>query len=279
MKIKKYAILAASATVLCFTACKKDNSSSDSDEIETTFELSGDQATADNLTQDANEVLNEAAMDRGLMGGRGIDGTTGILSCATLNVTPASGFPKTLTIDFGNGCTSGNGVTRSGVITVVLSDSLRRPGSTAVMTFNNYVVNGFKKEGTITWTNTSSAGVRSWQRTVQNGKITAPGGRYWLHSGTQNVTQTGGTATPFVLVDDVFSITGSHSVTNAAGRTRTCTILDALQKKTACENVDKGRVKIEGTNHYAIIDFGDGTCDRLATISIDGRPSRTIFLW
>lgn len=284
MKVKKYATLAAAAAVLFLSACKKENSDATAAEFETTFELSGDQAIADNLTEDANDVLNEAAMDRNLMGGRSAEdvttivGTTGILSCATLTVTPATGFPKTLTIDFGAGCTSANGVTRSGKITVVMSDSLRRPGSTSVMTFTNYFVNGFKKEGTITWTNTSTPGTRSWQRKVENGKITAPGGAYWLHSGIKNVTQTAGVATPLLLLDDVYSITGNHTVTNPAGRTRTGNILDALQKKTACENVDKGRVKIDGPNHYAIIDFGDGTCDKLATISIDGRPARTILL-
>jgi hypothetical protein len=283
MKVKKYATLAAAAAVMFLSACKKESSDTVAEEFETTFELSSDQAIADNLTEDANDVLNEAAMDRNLMGGRTAEdvttvaGTTGILSCATLTVTPLTGFPKTLTIDFGIGCTSANGVTRSGKITVVMSDSLRRPGSTSVMTFTNYFVNGFKKEGTITWTNTSTPGTRSWQRKVENGKITAPGGAYWLHSGLKNVTQTAGVAT-LQLLDDVFSITGNHTVTNAAGRTRAGNILDALQKKTACENVDKGRIKIDGPNHFAIIDFGDGTCDRLAAISIDGRPARTILL-
>jgi hypothetical protein len=285
MKLNKFATLGAAALILLFTACKKDKTNDAvSEEVETTFELSGNQAIAENLTEDANDVLNEAAMDRNLMGGRtaedatGLAGTTGILSCATLGVTPATGFPKTLTIDFGSGCTSANGVIRSGKITVVLSDSLRRPGSTAVMTFTNYFVNGFKKEGTVTWTNTSTPGTRSWQRKVENGKITAPLGNFWLHSGVKNVTQTAGVGTPLLLLDDVFSITGNHTVTNSAGRTRTCNVLDALQKKTICENVDKGRIKLDGPNHYAIIDFGDGTCDKLANISIDGRPSRTILL-
>jgi hypothetical protein len=284
MKIKKYATLASAALLLFMASCKKNNDDTVSEEIETSFELSSDQAISDNLTEDANDVLNEAAMDRNLMGGRTAEdittmaGTTGILSCATLSVAPAAGFPKTLTIDFGTGCTSPNGVVRSGKITVVMSDSLRRPGSTSVMTFTNYVVNGFKKEGTITWTNTSTPGTRSWQRKVDNGKITAPTGNYWLHNVTKNVTQTAGVATPLLLLDDVFSITGNHTVTNAAGRTRTCNILDALQKKTICENVDKGRIKVDGPNHYAIIDFGNGNCDKLATISIDGRPARTILL-
>ena len=101
------------------------------------------------------------------------------------------------------------------------------------MTFVNYYVSGFKKEGTITWTNTSQGGMKSWERKCVDGKITAPNGRYWLHSGTQDVVQTEGSSTPFNLLDDVFSTTGSHTVTNAAGKTRTSEITEALEKKVS----------------------------------------------
>lgn len=273
-------VVAATAIMIAFSACKKNKTDIIGTEVETTFELSSNQAMADNLTEDANDVFNEAAMDKGLMGNTPVSptGTTGILGCATVSVTPTTGFPKTMVIDFGTGCTSPNGITRKGIVRILLSDSVRKPGSTSTMTFENYFVNGFKKEGTITWTNTSTAGTKSWQRKAENGKITSPTGNYWLHSGIKNVTQTAGTATPNILLDDVFSVTGNHTVTNSAGKTRTSTILEALQKKTICENIDKGTIKVEGPSHNAVIDFGDGTCDKLATISIDGNPARVILL-
>ena len=276
MKLKTLFIaFSVGAFAISLNSCKKSNTA---DEFETTFELSGDQAIADNLTQDANDVFSEAAVDNNVMGGRGPSQTTGILSCATVTVIPLVGWPKNIVIDFGTGCTSPNGVTRKGKINIVLSDSVRKSGSTAVMTFDNYYVNLYKKEGTITWTNTSTVNTVSWSRKVENGKITAPDGRFWLHYGTRYVTQTAGASTPYNLLDDVFSITGTHTVTNSAGATRTAEVLTALQKKTNCPNIDKGTVKIQGPNHYAIVDFGDGTCDNLATLSIDGRTPRTIIL-
>ncbi len=281
MKPRTLLTLSTAAFMIAFSSCKKTNTSA-LDEFETTFELSGDQAVADNLTQDDNDVLNEAASDNNLMGGKGTgtNTTSNTLSCATVTVTPLSGFPKNIVIDFGTGCTSANGVFRKGKINVVLSDSLRKSGSTAVMTFDNYYVNTFKKEGTVTWTNTSTPGTKSWQRKVENGKITAANGNYWLHSGIKDVVQTAGVSTPANLLDDEFSITGNHTVTNAAGKTRTSTIVSTnpLHKKTICTNIDKGTVNVQGPNHFAIIDFGDGTCDNLATISIDGRPARTFLL-
>jgi hypothetical protein len=283
MNPKHIITFSAAAILLGLSSCKKTNTSSAVDEFETTFELSGDQALADNLTQDDNDVLNEAAADNGLQGGKGTGTaqTMNTLSCATITVTPLVGFPKTMVIDFGTGCTSANGVFRKGKINVVLSDSLRKSGSTAVMTFDNYYVNVFKKEGTVTWTNTSTAGTKSWQRKVENGKITnSLNGNYWLHSGIKDVVQTAGVSTPYNLTDDEFSITGNHTVTNAAGKTRTCTILgtNPLHKKASCSNIDKGTVTVQGPNHVAVINFGDGSCDNLATISIDNHTPRTIIL-
>src|SRR4030095_9410986 len=229
----------------------------------------------------ANVVFFEAAANAGLIGYRTTQlfETTNTLSCATVNITPQNSFPKTIMIDFGNGCTSADGVTRKGKINITLSDSVHHPGATAVMTFDNYYTVGFKVEGTITWTNTSTPNGISWTRQITNGRVIEPlSGYYWTHQGTKNVAQAAGANTPLNLLDDVYSVTGNHTVTNPAGKTRTVTILEALEKKTICHNVSKGKMKIQATSHFAILDYGDGTCDNIATITIDGNPPRTILL-
>lgn len=261
-----------------FTSCKKNNVTAN-DEDETTFELSSNDAITENITEDANDILFAAAVGSNFSGNSAItiNRPTSILGCGTIAVAPLEGFPKTINIDFGTSCTIG-GITRKGEIIITISDSLRKSGSVAVMNFDNYYVNEFKVEGTITWTNTSQPGFKSWERKCENGKITAEGGKYWMFSGVKDITQVEGVNTPYNLLDDVFSIMGNHTITNAAGKTRTSTILEALQKKVVCENVDKGKVKVEGSAHNAIVDFGDGTCDRVATISIDGNDPRTILL-
>jgi hypothetical protein len=281
MKLKKFLALLSLPSLFFLASCLKENSDNYDPEIEATFKLSEDQAVSESINDDANVVFFEAAANAGLIGARmnGTLETTGILSCASVNITPQNSFPKTIVIDFGNGCTSIDGVVRAGKINIVLSDSVRHPGATAVMTFVNYATAGFKVEGTITWTNTTTPNGISWKREIQNGKVTEPiGGYYWLHEGIKFVTQTAGANTPLNLLDDVYSVTGNHTVTNPAGKSRTATITEALIKPTTCHNVTKGKVKIQGPNHYAIVDYGDGTCDRIATISIDGNPPRTILL-
>ena len=266
-------------------SCKKESTSSaaaSDTESATTLALSGSQAVADNLTEDVNNIVVEAAADKNLLGSCSATQpvvTTNILTCASISVTPATGFPKTIVIDFGTGgCTSANGNVHTGKLNITLTDSVRKAGSKAVVTFTNYAVNNFKIDGTVTWTNTSIPSTRSWERKVENGKITAPNGTYSLHSGTIDIVQIAGANTPNTLLDDVFLITGNQTVTNAAGKTRNCYITEALQKKTSCDNIGTGKLKVEGGSHDATIDFGNGDCDKVATIAIDGQQPQTIQL-
>ena len=278
MKLKKIFALLSLPSIFFFASCQKDETEPDP-EIETTFKLTENQAVSESINDDATVIFFDASVSSGFYRLNGQAETTGILSCATVTVTPQNTFPKTITIDFGNGCTSADGISRKGKINITLSDYVHNTGATAVMTFDNYYTVGFKVEGTITWTNTSTQNGISWTRQITNGRVIEPlGGYYWTHEGTKNVTQIAGASTPTNLLDDVYSVTGNHTVTNPAGKTRTVTILEALEKKTTCHNITKGKMKIQGPNHFAILDFGDGTCDNIATITIDGNPPRTILL-
>lgn len=267
-------------TTVFFLSCTKSNTSNiNTGEQETTFELSTGLAVADNFAEDANGILMEAAAKKNLLGDNSIPVVaTNNLAGVNITVSPANSFPKSIIIDFGTGTTSSNGIERKGRILIKLSDMVRKNGSTAIILFDNYFVNGYKKEGTITWTNTNTATAKGWQRKTTNGKTTAPDGEYWLFEGVRDAVQIAGAATPNTLLDDIFLITGNQTVTNALGKTRNCFITEALEKKLACENITAGKLRVEASNHTAVIDFGSGTCDNLATISIDGKAPRTIVL-
>lgn len=278
MKLKKFLALLSIPSVFFLASCQKDQSEPDP-EIETTFNMSKDQAISESISDDATVIFFDASVNSGFYRVDGNAETSGILSCASVTVTPQNSFPKTIVIDFGNGCTSADGISRKGKINITLSDYVHNPGATAVMTFENYYAAGYRVEGTITWTNTSTQNAISWTRQITNGKVTEPiSGYYWMHEGTKEVTQTAGASTPLNLLDDVYSVTGSHTVTNPAGKTRTVTIIEALEKKTTCHNVSKGKVKIQAQTHFAILDYGDGTCDNVATVTIDGVAPITITL-
>lgn len=282
MKPLKLSLIASFCMAIFFISCEKETNAPQDEEaiVETTFTAAADDASTDFFLADDNDVLMEAAQDNNFLGSFApvVIESNNFLNCASVVISPSSGFPKTILITFDSTCTNPRGIVRKGAIRIVVSNLLRTPSATAVMTFENYYVNNFRREGTVTWTNTSNSTVKSWQRKVQAGKITAPNGRFWLHESIKDMVQTAGVSTPLNLFDDVVSITGRSIVTYANGISRTATITEPLQKKYACRWVDKGRVKFQGPNHFAILDYGNGSCDNIAMISIDGRPPRQITL-
>ena len=279
----KHTLLMLGLVVFSITSCKKtdDNSTTaDPNEATTSVQMQKDGAVSDFIVEDANDLFDQAAESNNLNGARpdNTANTNIIPACAHVTVTPG-GFPKTITIDFGTSCTDPiTHVTRSGKIIINISDSLRHPGAVSTMTFDNYYVNLFKREGTITWTNTTVPPHRSWTRTVVNGKVTAPDGRFWIHNATHSIEQVEGNGTPHFPLDDAFSVTGNSTITNSAGVTRTHTIITALHKKVICHNIDMGSVSLVGPHHTVLLDYGNGTCDNIATISVDGGTPTTIVL-
>ncbi len=190
MKLTTAAFFLLMVITLSYSSCKKNDVKTDNDD-DVTFELSSQQAISDNLEEDAQDLLIQTSVENNFSGNTKVtfNGAEDIAGCATVTVSPLEGFPKMITVDFGDGCTSINGVTRKGVIHLVVSNFLRNTGSTSVMTFDNYSVNGFKKEGTITWTNKSFATVKIWERKSEAVNVTAPSGKNWQHSGIKTITQ------------------------------------------------------------------------------------------
>jgi hypothetical protein len=265
---KRNLVIALAVTAITFAACKKMKDTAAADA--TTTSIVSQSSTSDNLTEDANNVFTQTVNDTTVLGAA----RPAPFYNATITITPAIGFPKTVTIDFGTGTTSMDGIIRSGKIIAVVSDSFRLSGTTDSLTFVNYVVNGYQLTGSIVWDNTSVGDTLSWIR-LDSGTITEPvafGGKYWHHLGQRDVIQTAGFADNN-LFDNVYAITGSHTYSNSDGINSSSTIILPLEKKADCFFIDQGQILVTGPINSALIDFGDGTCDNKATFSINGGPS------
>lgn len=194
--------------------------------------------------------------------------------CFTVTVIPhiAHQFPKTVTIDFGTaGCLGKDGKWRKGKIVTIYTGPMRIPGSKTSTTFFDYSVDSFKIEGTHTVENTSSSNDQKWKADVINGKITNTNNGSWrtLNS-TRMHKQVEGNGTPFYPLDDKFEITGNSSGSNSNGNSWTAEIVDPLIKRCTCPWRVKGTVDITRNATKAILDYGDGTCDNTATVTING---------
>ncbi|MEO6550604.1 MAG: hypothetical protein ABIN94_21540 [Ferruginibacter sp.] len=58
----------------------------------------------------------------------------------------------------------------------------------------------------------------------------------------------------------------------------TALITDPLQKIAVCENISKGSIALKGPGNNALINFGAGDCDNIASISVNGGTARNFFL-
>lgn len=191
-----------------------------------------------------------------------------LTSCATVtvdNATPGV-FPKEFTVDFGTGCTY-NGITRSGILTIIISDYVLNNGS--LMTIergNNYYVNGRKVEGTVVYENTTTnTSIPQWTRTITNGKITNLAGVIFNHYGTRTVKQTAGIST-LIFADNIYEITsGNHTITREGGSSLSLTVVEPLIKKYACNHVSQGKLNLLGSVLDGVLDYGNNECDNLAT--------------
>lgn len=210
----------------------------------------------------------DASSDNSSFSDRSSLQTNAIAPCATVSVnnTTPGVFPKVFTINFGTGCTH-NGITRSGIITVTITNYVMNSGS--IMTIergNNYYVNGRKVEGTVVYENTTTnPAIPQWTRTITNGKITNLSGVVYHHNGTRTVRQTAGVNT-LILADNIYEITsGNHTITREGGSTLTLTVVETLIKKYACNHISQGKLDLQGAVLDGILDYGNNECDNLAT--------------
>ena len=77
----------AAVTLLGFSSCKKTNTIEDTTELETTFDLASKGGIAENLTQDAQQALSEAAVENNIAG----YGTISYINSSGIGVQCAGG--------------------------------------------------------------------------------------------------------------------------------------------------------------------------------------------
>jgi len=257
----------ALAALIALSACRKDNK--DSSDTDTTVSLASGGSISQSLYDDAFDVITTEG-ENSSVNGR-------VETCATVTLSPAdtTTFPKTMTIDFGSGCVSANGITRKGKIVATLSGKIRKSGTTTSVTFSNYYVNNYHVEGTYSITTNSGNGNGiNYTTAVSGGKITWPDASTWYsYSGTHTLAQTGGIGTA-TISDDVFSWTGGFTSSSSAGKSLTVSITSPLVKSMSCKNIVSGVQAFTYNVISGSVNYGDGTCDNQATLTVGNKTQQ-----
>lgn len=188
-------------------------------------------------------------------------------ACATVTES-STDFPKTITIDFGTGCTGVGGRTKKGKIIIEVSDDMRNTSAHRKITFDNFFVNDVQVAG---------------ERNVTNTGLNTSGNMVFSVIADMSFTRDGETRTRTInhqrewiagsstceFVDDEYFITGTGETIGIDDREGTHTIITALHiAPGTCNYITSGSIEIKTSkNRGGTIDFGTGTCDNKATLT------------
>lgn len=278
MKTKLF-LLAAVAVLISFSSCKKESGLID----QTSIDLADDDAVSDAVFEDVFNTADNASIILDNMAKSGDTKSETILSdsCPTVTITrpTAALWPKTVTVDYGAGCTGFNDNTRSGKIIIEVTGPRLEPGSKRTVTFVDYYFNEMKVEGTKVLENKGYNSNKNLVISIKltNGKITLPDGKTIERTAEHQREWTAGLLTKSIW-DDECLVTGTASGKNIKGVEYANTIITALKWERACRFIVAGVVKMEREGAVPVeINYGMGECDAKAVVT-KGTESKEILL-
>jgi hypothetical protein len=226
-----------------------------------------------NLILDESEtalsLYNDVAESYNLAGGFLLKESCPPETCPLITFTgDAQTCNYNLVLDYGtDGCDGRHGWNRKGKILINVSGCEQ---VIVTITFDQFYVNDYLIEGTQTISfNQNNSGNPTITLEI-NGSVTDPQGNLSTIESTMIREWIQGYDTPFNFSDDVFSTTGSVSGVCSEGVAYNMSITSPLIKSMDCKWIQTGEVSIVYGDNTIVKNYGDGTCDSLATITING---------
>lgn len=254
----------------------KDKDDDDDTTLDTDTQSAIDNSFAEDAVSQAFSTVNQYGLNEA-----GIKSST--QKCVTITVTPAwpdTTFPKTMEINFGTGCADHNGVIRKGIINAVFYLQSGHwhnatPGDSVTIEFDNYYVSDIKREGTITVTVNNPNPGPSHTVVAENCKLifTNEDVVSWNAERTVDWIEGFTTICPedSCIEDDAFRFSGNSNGVNRNNLAYTVEITTPLIKAMNCKWFSEGVFNLTPAGHATrTVDFGDGTCDNKATVTIAG---------
>lgn len=276
-KANLFAILAVSFSLASMVGCTSENFTGSDATLSAT---ASDEAQASNVNDQVISVADDYAntLDaKGYTQSSAVQGVIGMSTADSVTVhvdkPGLTVFPKKLTIDFGTtGFTDKRGDVLKGIIYLTISNRMSVAGSTRKVEYSNFFVNDNSVKGSKTVTyNGATDGKPSWG-IVANDTIVRTDGTTVVWNSDRTRTRTDDNATPLIYWDDTYSITGSSNGINAKGVAYTMQI-DATKPLILVGGWKffvSGAVLITSEKRTALLDYGDGTKDAKATLTING---------
>ena len=266
--------------IILFASCTKDNN--DLANAFTTEDLQTN-AKLDQVANDLSDIIDDQYFTENPAGKTIAPTESNLLPpCVTVTRTFTS-TTWTRTINFGTtGCAMPNGAILRGIIRVSGVLPYTTTNYVITYTFDGFHYNDFLVQGNRTVTRslgTSTYQVNTHPICVMDMNMTFTNSRgIFTRVGTRTRECIEGYTTA-IWTDNVYVITGNWTTTFPNGNVHSNAISNTtpLRVRLNCDyRVVSGVVNITRPNHSAVLDYGAGTCDNLATISIDGGTPVTI---
>jgi hypothetical protein len=260
------------------SSCKKEKTNNDKN-TETVIEVQKNDAEATKVYNLITNEINDVSATLDTLNYSPNAKTLDSCTTITINHPDTTTWPKIITINFSGNCTTENGNVLSGEIVIHQTARYRTEGMVRTITLNGLKINGDQVSGTKTITNLGLVnGFRTYSVTIENGSIITTAGEV-IATRTAQRTRTWiegeSTSTRW---DDVYLITGTTSGTTKSGIAYTATITEPLRVARNCRWIEQGKIStIIPDLPEVVIDFGNGTCDQTATVTVN-ENTRTITL-
>lgn len=190
-------------------------------------------------------------------------------SCVVISKELMDGYSE-IVLDYGDGCTTKKQHEAKGKIIIHVQASPESKTVNMTYTFDNFYINDKKIEGTVEKERIKSNENGNPQSQIsRNIKIIWEDDTYSSIQGQRTREWIDGNDND-QWGDNVFSITGNWTITKRDGRVSTSSIIEPLIRMLACRFTVSGIIEIETADKTSQLNFGDGECDEMATITKNG---------
>jgi len=269
---KRIALLFSATIILFLMSCETDKE--ETVDVNFSAENTTRAAQTDNVAEGTLNIMENAYVENEEFPNPGRN-ISMFPSCTIITII-TNGNGGTIILDFGDSCQLNNGAIVSGKINLVFG-AIISGTRTINYTFENYTYNGNGVSGggeifrqiansngnpqstvnesiIISFPNTNFTAARDGFRVVE-----------WVEgvgSGTWS--------------DNVYEISGNWVTNFSNGFYRTGEVTQVLVRKLSCPYLVSGKLLIEQENLVGEFNWGNGECDNLATLTINGREYQII---
>lgn len=259
-------IFIAALAVAALSSCEKKD-----DETTQQTEKPSQESTEDIAT---SMSIDEEITTFGQMSMEGeVDGkkSASASSCITYSID-TTGPTNEITLDFGTtNCAGSDGKLRRGKLVITIEDNPFDVGSITTVTSDGYTVNNHEVTGSKTMTYQGfNSNNDPYIDLVSNLSIERPDGKIVTWNSNQTRIWTDGFA-DFDPYNNAVEITGTASGLTADSIAYNIAILTPLRVEATCSNIVSGSFKLSSPVFAdRTFDYGNGTCDNVATVTVNG---------